>query len=72
LIYVLIIFYTVKKTIPTMGEITSGWAPNQAVKEAGFWLRSYDPRTKATFAGDVFWYSVFQKHFRRVIQKQAR
>lgn len=56
LVYVLIIFYAAKKIIPTMEEITSGWAPNQAVKEAGFWLRNYDPGDKTTFASDVFCY----------------
>ncbi len=56
LVYVLFIFYTVKKTIPTMDEFTSGWAPNQALKEAGLWLRNYDPGTKTTFEGDVFCY----------------
>ncbi len=56
LLYVLLIFRLVNNAIPTMGDITSGWAPNQAVKEAGLWLRHHDPGPKTTFTNDVFCY----------------
>jgi 4-amino-4-deoxy-L-arabinose transferase-like glycosyltransferase len=41
-------------TIPSMYEFNSGWAPNDAVKEAGAWLRATVPGLKKTYGTTVF------------------
>jgi len=44
------------KAIPGMYEFSSGWAPNNAVKEAGGWLRAQAPGLKNTFGSPTFCY----------------
>jgi hypothetical protein len=56
LLYVLFVFRLVNYAVPTLDEITSGWAPNQELKEAGLWLRHHDPGFKTAFTNDVFCY----------------
>jgi hypothetical protein len=42
------------RTIPNMYEFNSGWAPNNAVREAGTWLRAKAPGLKNTYGTTVF------------------
>jgi hypothetical protein len=44
------------KTIGSMWEFTSGWPPNNDQKEAGYWLKSFDPGLKTTYGTGVFCY----------------
>jgi 4-amino-4-deoxy-L-arabinose transferase-like glycosyltransferase len=47
------------RTIPGMYEFNSGWTPNNAVKEAGVWLRARAPGLKNTYGDTVFAYYSF-------------
>lgn len=44
------------KSLDSMWDFTSGWAPNGDQKEAGYWLKSADPGLKATYGTPAFCY----------------
>lgn len=47
------------KTVSVMDEFNSGWAPNDAVKQAGLWLRAHAPGSKNAYGTAVFCYYSF-------------